>query len=564
VTVVRSDGTILLWLIVLRAHRRGEGLVKRCVTLSMVVLALVVSACTSEPTTKAAPGSTSVGTAVDAATTGPSALTGSLLAIEQGPRYTQSDWGYLVLDQKTGEVLASQSPVRMFDAGSTMKTFAVSSALEHYGSDYVFRTPIYRAGTQSGSTLNGDLVLVGSGDLSFGLRKQPDGQLSYENLPALDHSYATVGLPGAVEPPGDPLSALDELAGSVKAAGITQVSGDVVVDDRLFTPIKWPDGLVSPIWVNENLIDIEVTSGSAAGQPATIDWRPKTASYTVESQATTVGASETTALKVTEPSPGRLLVTGKIAVAKTPTLVVSEITDPSAYARTAFIEALQRAGVTVTATPTGPNPASKLPAKDSYQATNKLGEHVSADLAAYSKLIMKVSYNRGADLMACLTAVKVGSTDCDEGLAAEVKTATSLGVSDNQVFPFDGAGSDDQSRVTPTALATFYRNVTQAPYGKVLFDSLPILGRDGTLANVLTDSPAAGKVQMKTGNRVAGDAAGQIIVLGNSLAGYVEAKSGRQLTIMVAVSNVPIATPAEFEKVTSDQSAMVVAIQQAF
>jgi D-alanyl-D-alanine carboxypeptidase len=106
--------------------------------------------------------------------------------------------------------------------------------------------------------------------------------------------------------------------------------------------------------------------------------------------------------------------------------------------------------------------------------------------------------------------------------------------------------------------------VTQAPYGKVLFDSLPILGRDGTLANVLTDSPAAGKVQMKTGNRVAGDAAGQIIVLGNSLAGYVEAKSGRQLTIMVAVSNVPIATPAEFEKVTSDQSAMVVAIQQAF
>ncbi len=547
----------------MHALAEERDLVKRCVTLSMVVLALVASACTSDPTTKAAPGGTTVGTAAGG-TTGPSALTGSLLAIEQGPRYTQSDWGYLVLDQNTGEVLASQSPVRMFDAGSTMKTFAVSSALEHYGSDHVFRTPVYRAGTQSGTTLDGDLVLVGSGDLSFGLRKQPDGQLSYENLPALDHSYATVGLPGAVEPSGDPLSALDELAGSVKAAGITQVRGDVVVDDRLFTPVKWPDGLVSPIWVNENLIDIEVTPGSAAGQPTTIDWRPKTASYTVETQATTVGASETTALKVTEPSPGRLLVTGKIAVAKTPTLVVSEISDPSAYARTAFIEALQRAGVTVTATPTGPNPAAKLPAKDSYQAANKLGEHVSADLAAYSKLIMKVSYNRGADLMACLTAVKVGSTNCDDGLAAEVKTATSMGVADNQVFPFDGAGSDDQSRVTPTALATFYRNVTKAPYGKVLFDSLPILGRDGTLANVLTDSPAAGKVQMKTGNRVAGDASGQIIVLGNSLAGYVEAKSGRPLTIMVAVSNVPIATPAEFEKVTSDQSAMVVAIQQAF
>ena len=534
-------------------------------TLLIAVLVLAISACTTEASgTKAASGGTTVGTGINGAATGPADLTASLLAVEQGPRYRQSDWGYLVQDQKTGEVLASQSPDRMFDAGSTMKTFAVSTALEHYGADYVFHTPVYRAGAQSGSTLNGNLVLVGSGDLTFGLRKQADGQLSYENLPALDHSYATVGLPGAVEPSGDPLSALDELAASVKAAGITQVSGDVVIDDRLFTPIKWPDGLVSPIWVNENLIDIEVTSGAAAGQPTTIDWRPKTASYTVETQATTVAANETTALKVTEPTPGHLLVTGKIAAAKTPTLVVSEITDPSAFARTAFIEALQRAGVTVTATPTGANPASKLPAKDSYQVADKLGEHTSVDLAAYIKLIMKVSYNRGADLMACLTAVKVGSTDCDDGLAAEVKTANGLGVAKDQVFPFDGAGSDDQSRVTPTALATFYRTVTTAPYGKVLFDSLPILGKDGTLANVLTDSPAAGKVQMKTGNRVAGDASGQIIVLGNSLAGYVEARSGRQLTIMVAVSNVPIATPAEFEQVTSDQSKMVVAIQQAY
>jgi D-alanyl-D-alanine carboxypeptidase/D-alanyl-D-alanine-endopeptidase (penicillin-binding protein 4) len=534
-------------------------------TLLLALLVLGVSACTNGGGgTTAAPGGSTAGTAASGAATGPTDLTTALLAIEQGPRYQQSDWGYLVLDQKTGEVLASQAPVRMFDAGSTMKTFAVSAALEHYGNDYVFRTPVYRAGSQSGDTLNGNLVLVGSGDLSFGLRKQPDGSLSYENLPAIDHSYASVGLPGAVEPPGDPLAALDELAASVKAAGITRVNGDVVVDDRLFTPRKYPDGLISPIWVNENLIDIEVTPGAAAGQATTIDWRPRTASYTVETQATTVDANGTTALEVTEPTPGHLVVSGNIAAGNPPRLVIKEVADPAAFARTAFIEVLQRAGVTVTATPTGPNPAALLPAKDSYPAADKLGEHVSANLAAYIKLIMKVSYNRGADLMSCLAAVKTGSTDCEQGLVAEVTTATGLGVAKDQVFPFDGAGSDDQSRVTPTALATFYKDATKAPYATVLADSLPILGKDGTLANVLTDSPAAGKIRMKTGNRVLGTPADQIIVLGNSLAGYVEAKSGRQLTIMVAVSNVPIATPAEFEQVTADQSKMAVAIQQAF
>ena len=148
----------------------------------------------------------------------------------------------------------------------------------------------------------------------------------------------------------------------MRAAGITQVDGDVIVDDRLFTPISWPDGLVSPIWVNENLIDIEVTPGASAGQPATIDWRPMTASYSVEAQVTTVDAGGTTSLAVTEPNPGHLVVTGQIAAGTAPWLVVKEIADPAAFARTAFIEALQRAGVTVAATSTGPNPASELPA----------------------------------------------------------------------------------------------------------------------------------------------------------------------------------------------------------
>ena len=313
-------------------------------TLLLALLVLAISACTNDGGgTKAAPGGT---------TTGPTDLTTALLAIEQGPRYQQSDWGYLVLDQKTGEVLASQSPVRMFDAGSTMKTFAVSAALEHYGNDYVFRTPVYRAGTQSGDTLNGNLVLVGSGDLSFGLRKQPDGSLYYENLPELDHSYANVGLPGAVEPPGDPLGALDELAASVRAAGVTRVNGDVVIDDRLFMLTTARRPRLAHLGQREP----HRHRGHARlrGRPGDDDrLATQDSFYTVETQATTVDAKETTALEVTEPTPGHLVVTGKIAAGNTPTLVVKEITDPSAFARTAFIEVLQRAGVTVTATPTG-------------------------------------------------------------------------------------------------------------------------------------------------------------------------------------------------------------------
>jgi D-alanyl-D-alanine carboxypeptidase/D-alanyl-D-alanine-endopeptidase (penicillin-binding protein 4) len=114
------------------------------------------------------------------------------------------------------------------------------------------------------------------------------------------------------------------------------------------------------------------------------------------------------------------------------------------------------------------------------------------------------------------------------------------------------------------ALATFYKAATQTSYAQALADSLPILGRDGSLANVLTDSPAAGKAQLKTGNRGVGTPADQLIVLGNTLAGYVQAESGRQLIIMIAVGNVPISSLAEFLTITDDQARMVEAIQQSF
>jgi len=491
-------------------------------------------------------------------------LAAALAEIENQPRYQPSDWGYCVLDQETGEVLAAQNADHLFDPGSTMKTYAVSTALRLYGSDYRFHTPVYRAGSVTGGALNGNLVLVGSGDLCLGLREQPGGTLYYENFPDLDQSYATIGIPGAVEPPGNPLAGLDQLAAMVRDSGITRVNGDVVIDDRLFTPCNgFPDGLISPIWVNENLIDALVTPGAAAGQPASISWRPMTASYTVDNQATTVAANEATSLSMEEPSPGHLVVTGTIAAGSKPTLVAIQVQDPSAFARTAFIEALQRAGVTVSATPTGPNPATLLPAKDSYQSADKVAEHVSATLAQYVNLIMKVSYNRGADLMTCLSAVKAGSTDCEQGLVEEVNTVTELGVAKTSVFPMDGAGSNDQDRSSPAALASFYRAATETPYAQALFDSLPVLGKSGTMANVLPDSPAAGHAQVKTGNRVVGTPAGQMIVLGNSLAGYIQAKSGRQLTFMIAVANVPISSIAEFEQITPDQARMVAAIQQS-
>lgn len=500
------------------------------------------------------------GASGESAATGPQDLTTAIAAIENHSRYDHATWGYQVLDQKTGQVLASQNAQTMFDPGSTMKIYSAATALRLYGPNYRFTTPAYRQGTMSGSTLNGNLVVVGSGDLSLGLRDKPNGTLFYENLPHLDESYANIGLPGAIEPPGDPLTGLNQIAAGVRSSGITQVNGNVVVDDRLFTPYNgFPDGLITPIWVNENLIDAEVTPGSV-GQAASVSWRPMTAAYTVTDHVMTVSAKGSTSVQISEPTPGNLVVSGQIAAGTAPTLVDRQVDDPASFARTAFIQALQQAGVTVTASPTGPNPEALLPPVASYQPSDMVGKYVSLPLSQFINLILKVSYNRGADLMTCLTAVKLGSTNCQQGLTAELATVTKLGIPSESVFPFDGAGSDDQGRTTPAALATFLRRAKTTSYGQSLRDALPVLGRNGTLANVLTKSAVAGHAQLKTGNRAVGSPTNQLMLLGNSLAGYVETKSGRRVTVMVVVGNVPATSSSIVLSVTDQQAEMVAVI----
>jgi D-alanyl-D-alanine carboxypeptidase/D-alanyl-D-alanine-endopeptidase (penicillin-binding protein 4) len=490
---------------------------------------------------------------------GAAALVRTLARIEHKPVYRRSTWGYDVLNQRTGRVLAAQNDRQMFDPGSTMKIYSVATGLRLYGSRYRFRTPVYRTGRVSGGTLHGNLVLVGSGDLTFGLRQLPGGRLAYENAPKVDHSYADQ-LPGAVEPHGNPWLAMRQLAKRVRASGITHVAGNVVIDNRLFNQFDgFPDGTISAIWFNENLVDLLVHPGRV-GRRASIAPRPVTASYTVVDRVETVARGRPTALNVTEPTPGRLLVSGQIAAGGGPVLRVWVVDHPAQFARTAFIEALHRAGVRVTAPLTGANPSRLLPARGSYRRSDLVAQHVSTTLAQYAKLILKVSYNRGADLMVCLAAVKAGSRNCERGIAAEVRTATSLGVPRDGVFPQDGAGSDDQGRSSPQALAMVLRGLVHAPYGRALRQGLPILGRDGTLANVLPHSPAAGHAQVKTGNRVVGNAAGQILVLGNSLAGYATTRSGRRVTFMIAVGNVPLRTAERFLPVVDDQAKMIAAI----
>ncbi|MEU9078052.1 MULTISPECIES: D-alanyl-D-alanine carboxypeptidase [unclassified Kitasatospora] len=316
------------------------------------------------------------------------------------------------------------------------------------------------------------------------------------------------------------------MARQVHDAGITRVDGDVIVDPRLFTPPAL-DPQPTPMIINDNLIDL-LTTPTAAGQPAQLMWRPQVAPYQVSSTVRTVEAGGPTDVQVSaSPDGTRIALSGTIAADAQPLLRVSNIQDPNAFARTALIEALARAGVTVTADPTGPNPQDALPAD--YTGDPQVAAFVSPPYSQYAKLILKISHNLGANLALCNMAVVHGSRNCFDAFGIEHGFLTDVAHLDPKQFQLaDGRGGVASDRATPIGLDQLLAYWLGTPDADAFRPSPPILGVDGSNdISCTTDCPAKGKVFAKPGTTLGIDELNQQIAVGaQEEAGYLQTDDG--------------------------------------
>jgi len=489
-----------------------------------------------------------------------SPLPASVQAIMAAPRYGISRWFLFVADRATGEVLYSLNGDDLVLPASTTKLWSTAAALDAYGPDYRFETPIYKRGAlDAQGTLAGDLILVASGDMTMGGRNTADGRIAFEPL---DHAEANA-LPGATLTPQDPLAGLNDLARQVAASGIRHVRGNALIDARLFEQYPKDDYILTPIMINDNLVDITVTPG-AVGDTATIDWRPQTAAYRVQSTVRTVAAGQPSDVTVRTSQPGLFLVQGEIAADEGSLLRTGQIQDPQAAARTMLIEALGRAGVTVDATATGPNPVADLPPSGSYTDADRVALLTSLPFSENIKLINKVSMNVQADTLIMLLAVKAGERTFDAGMTQLEPFIRKAGINPATMSLSDGRGYRYMDLFSPRTVTQLLRYMTTRPDFPVYFNSMPIFGVDGTESiTVPPTSPVAGKASAKSGTIIESDLMNQRLMLmtrGN--AGYLTSKSGRELVFGVYVMYVPLSEIEDLFAIIQDLGRIVEVIYE--
>ena len=414
------------------------------------------------------------------------------------PRFKHAHWGLLIVDQKSGETVYELNSDKLFAPASTTKLFSVACALDTFGADHRFETRVVRRGTVQNGELTGQLILVASGDLTFGGRTTDAGEIAFTNN---DHTYANGSTDGELTAP-DPLAGLNELARQIAADGIQRIRGDVLIDDRLFDKSEATGsgpGRLTPIMINDNLIDF-VIEPTEPGRPAKVTSRPQSSHWTIDVNVETVAQDGKFEATIRDPSPGKLQITGKIPHGHQPVVRVFEAPDPAAFARALLLDALERAGVSVDTPTAGSLPARTLPPRDAYDDLPVVAKFVSPPFSEHARLILKVSHNLHASTLPLLVAAKHGQRTLADGLHRQHDFLAKAGVDVETISFGGGAGGSRADYVTPRAAVQLLQHMATRPDFATYHRALPSLGVDGTLAKAVSpDSPARDKIHAKTG-----------------------------------------------------------------
>jgi D-alanyl-D-alanine carboxypeptidase/D-alanyl-D-alanine-endopeptidase (penicillin-binding protein 4) len=397
-------------------------------------------------------------------------------------------WSAMVVSLTKGDTLYKHDVDALVGPASTMKMYTSAIALERFGPDHVFKTPVLADGVlDSSGVFRGSLYLRGVGDPSLSMRFWK----------------------------GD--TPLDALARQIVAAGVRQVQGDVVADPTAFdgqlVPSGWKTSYlgaayaarVSALTLNEGLLWVAVRPN---GKTAEVALDPPSSTVPISSTVRVVAGrgGSITASRTTD---GTIVVKGTIG-ASAPERRYSIVADnPPLYLAGALRSALEKAGVTITGSAflgATPETATQMAAVASPPLGQIVGEMNRESINVVAEMLFRAA----------------GATATQQGSATSALATLRTFMTDKAGLPgtvvnvFDGSGLSELDRVTARSMIHLLGYAHTSPWSASFHASLPVEGESGTLRNRAKSTPARGNLHAKTGttNNVA------------SLGGYVTAKNG--------------------------------------
>lgn len=468
----------------------------------LLALPLAAMACggTPPPSTTPSPSSSRPSAAIQK-------LHDDLDAMIRLPALGRASWGVAVLSLDRKETLYTASPDTLLMPASALKVVTLATAAKRLGWSYAYETRLLGIGAVDSGFLDGDLLVVGSGDPSI---DDWDGAAS-----TLFASWA------------------DRL----KAAGVRTIGGRLVGDDNQFDDEglgpgwAWDDLGASyatgagALQFNQNTARARIAPGAAAGLPAAIEISPPSGGLTVRNRVMTATAGTTPAVELRRsPGSGVVELRGVVSEGSAPFFQNLSVDNPTLFFVTALRDALVANGIEVR----GPAvDIDLIPDPPRREDGVPLVTHRSMPLSSLSVTMMTLSQNLYAETL--LKTMGDGEVrDLPAGRKAALAVLEGWHVDPQDVLLADGSGLSRYNLITAKALATVLGEVAaDTALGPLFEASLPIAGRAGTLAARMGGTRAEGNARAKTGS----------FSNARALAGYLRTADGERVAFAMMANN---------------------------
>jgi D-alanyl-D-alanine carboxypeptidase/D-alanyl-D-alanine-endopeptidase (penicillin-binding protein 4) len=383
---------------------------------------------------------------------------------------------------KNDEVLYSLNPARMQTPASNQKLITSAVAADRLGWDYRYSTKIYATGPiQSGGDLDGDLVIVSNGDPTINPRHP------------------------------DRWGAFDAWAKQLYARGLRRVGGQLIGDDNAFAEPgyglgwAWDDlvvgygAAVGALQYNENQVELLVGPGLEAGGRAIISVSPPGSGIILDHAVTTAAEGQLSRVSLERiPDSKTLRVSGQVAVGSPAISLDAAAPNPTLLYLNALREALARNGIFVGGSSLDIDDAGVKP---DYGKSTLLLEDQSPTLDAVIDVCMKWSRNEYAETLLRSLAPAGPEATAEAGLAVVNETLLGWGITPSLYVARDGSGLSRNDYAAPDAfIGLLVRAWRDERHREKFQATLPQSATSGSLANRMTNTPAAARVWAKTGS----------------------------------------------------------------
>lgn len=405
----------------------------------------------------------------------------ALLKIMQQPQYKNATVGIQITDLENGLPLFELNPEKLMMPASTLKLVTSGTALEILGPGYRFKTKVGFVGEiLNTSELNGDLVIVGGGDPTLGSQ--------YFRNPEGNESFIKIWIQ------------------KIKAAGIHQINGDIILDGSLYDSEKIPQTWIwgdignyygagaNAFTCYDNLFKITFKSPKEAGGKTEITAiTPEIDGLNIVNEVVSSDDNRDLANVFGSPMDKNRVIRGTIPKDKNAFTIKAAVHHPEAIIARGLLDQLEKEGVLFSG-----KVIFKTIDKNQLQT---IYIHESPKLVEIIKVLNYESVNLFAEhLVMQMAFEKTGQGNSEKGIAIIKEFWQSEGIETDNLFMEDGSGLSHYNAISPAQInAILFFMAQKSENSEIFINSLPNAG-NGTLSGFGTEFFPGNSLKAKSGS----------------------------------------------------------------